>query len=314
MRGCLSGRIPSLRTPCPMAAPGPSAPRLGPLPLSPKGIRLWWFGLAVVGFLRSCPPSAATGTIGPRSGRPGGPWEARASWTPSSTWPGRWRTAYRATTGATRRHSRICTGRRRCSPSGSLSDQHRSCWPWWRWPECCCRESSNSHGTWTVRLAFAWTPDAGGRRHGPEHSAGHRARLWAIGRAAPRQPDRDRPGRRPADVQTHPGLPLLAFLLLRGFWRSASIASLVVAAGYVLSVAAAAGDWLWPVAWWNGIQPYLAVTSHSRRQDDQRPRVDQPNPRLPSWLAYLGGARSCCSRCGASVVPRLSRLPAAHAW
>jgi hypothetical protein len=42
-------------------------------------------------------------------------------------------------------------------------------------------------------------------------------------------------------------IPLLALLLLRRRWRALGFASVIAAGWYVASVAATAGDWLWPI-------------------------------------------------------------------
>jgi hypothetical protein len=143
----------------------------------------------------------------------------------------------------------------------------------------------------TVRLAFAWTPALAPIDMGQNTTLALVLALWAID--ALRRDSEIEAGFAAGLLMYKPtlGLPLLGFLVLRRRWRSASVASVVVAAGYLLSVAAAAGDWLWPVAWWSGMEPLIA---HDLVRNADKtisiPGLIGRIPGLPSWLGYVGGA------------------------
>jgi hypothetical protein len=109
-----------------------------------------------------------------------------------------------------------------------------------------------------VLVAFAWTPCTAGAVMGQNAPLAVVLALWAIDALR-----RDRPievGLACGLLMYKPtlALPLLGLLLLRGRWRALAVAGGVVIAGYLISVPAAAGDWRWPEAWWNGLQPWLA--------------------------------------------------------
>jgi hypothetical protein len=87
------------------------------------------------------------------------------------------------------------------------------------------------------------------------------------------------------------GLPLLAFFVLRRRWRVVAVGSAAVAAWYLLSVAATAGDWAWPVNWWNDSPPWLAADLAANAQKAiSLPGLLVRLPGFPTWLAYLAGA------------------------
>ena len=52
-------------------------------------------------------------------------------------------------------------------------------------------------------------------------------------------------------------LPLIGLLVLRRRWTELAIVAAIGALWFVAGVAAAGGDWAWPVAWWNGVGAYL---------------------------------------------------------
>lgn len=274
------------------AAGWPLRTRLGPLSLSPKRVRLWWFALAVVGLLPIASVInnnwndwsvfwAAGGTVGSPSlmdsrlhiawqtahGIPGDYWRyppafAYLYW-PASLLPVG--VSFVINTGlmlALVVLAGLLLSR--------IFDQPRDL---------------------TVRLALAWTPMLAAVDMGQNAPLAVVLALLAIDGL--RRDSQIEAGLAVGLLMYKPtlGLPLLAFLLLRGRWRSVSIASGVVAAGYVLSVAAAAGDWQWPVAWWNGIQPYLAGDLiFNADKTISIPGLIGRIPGAPSWLPYLGGA------------------------
>jgi len=143
----------------------------------------------------------------------------------------------------------------------------------------------------TVRLAFAWTPALAAINMGQNAPLAVVLALWAID--ALRRDSQIEVGLASGLLMYKPtlGLPLLGFLVLRRRWRSLSTALVVVAAGYLLSVAAAAGDWLWPVAWWDGIQPLLSGDLiFNADKTISLPGLIGRVPGVPSWLPYGGGA------------------------
>jgi len=142
-----------------------------------------------------------------------------------------------------------------------------------------------------VPFALAWTPALAPVDMGQNTPLAVVLALWAID--ALRRDSQLEAGLAGGLLMYKPelGLPLLGFLMLRSRWRSVSIASLVIAAGYVLSVAAAAGDWLWPVAWWNGIKPWLAHDLiFNADKTISLPGLIGRIPGVPWWLPFLGGA------------------------
>jgi hypothetical protein len=141
-----------------------------------------------------------------------------------------------------------------------------------------------------VRLAFAWTPVLAAVDMGQNAPLSVVLALWSID--ALRRDSRTEAGLAVGLLMYKPtlGLPILGFLLLRRCWRSASVASLVVAAGYVLSVPAAGGDWQWPVAWWNGMQPLIAHDlAFNADKAISIPGLLGRVSGLPYWLPFAGG-------------------------
>lgn len=52
-------------------------------------------------------------------------------------------------------------------------------------------------------------------------------------------------------------LPLIGLLVLRRRWAELTIVAASAGLWFLAGVAAAGGDWAWPVAWWNGVGSYL---------------------------------------------------------
>jgi hypothetical protein len=143
----------------------------------------------------------------------------------------------------------------------------------------------------TVRLAFAWTPMLAAVNMGQNAPLAVVLALWAIDGL--KRESQIEVGLAVGLLMYKPtlGLPLLGFLVLRRKWRSVSVALVVVAVGYVLCVAASAGDWVWPVAWWNGYQPSLAgELVFNADKTISLPGLIGRVPGVPSWLPYVGGA------------------------
>ena len=145
-------------------------------------------------------------------------------------------------------------------------------------------------GRFGVWLAVAWTPLIAAVDMGQNAPLSVVLALWAID--AIRRDSRIEVGVAVGLLMYKPtlGLPLLGFLLLRGCWRSVTVASAVVVAGYLLSVVAAAGDWAWPVAWWNGME---ALAAHDIAYNADK-AVSVPSllgrvSGLPGWLPYACG-------------------------
>jgi Glycosyltransferase family 87 len=139
-----------------------------------------------------------------------------------------------------------------------------------------------------ILIAFSWTPSTAGAVMGQNAALAVVLAMWAID--ALRRDDQLEAGLACGLLMYKPtlALPLIGLLLLRGQWRAMSVAGVVVAAGYIVSVAAAAGDLGWPVAWWNGLQPWLA---HDLIGNADK-AVSIPGllgrvPELPRWLPNL---------------------------
>ncbi len=266
--------------------------RLGPLSLPPPRVRLWWFGLAVVGLLPIAAALnngwgdwsafwAAGGTVGSTSlmdsrlhaawqmahAVPGDPWRyppafAYLFW-PASALP----IGLGFAINAALMLIMVALAGMFLSRIFALRTDV------------------------TVRLAFAWTPALAAINMGQNAPLAVVLALWAID--ALRRDSHIEVGLASGLLMYKPtlGLPLLGFLVLRRRWQSLSTALLVVAAGYVLSVAAAAGDWLWPIAWWNGIQPLLAGDLiFNADKTISLPGLLGRLAGVPAWLPYLSAA------------------------
>ncbi|MGA3058639.1 MAG: glycosyltransferase family 87 protein [Candidatus Limnocylindrales bacterium] len=269
----------------------PFRTELGPLSLTPKRVRLVWFALAVIGLLPilSAPGNrwgdwsafwSAGGTVGTASlmdphlhmawqaahGIPEDAWRYPPSFAylywPSSLLP----IGLSFTINAALMLSLVAVAARLLSRVFDL--------PW----------------DLTVRLAFAWTPALAAVDMGQNAPLSVVLALWSID--ALRRDSRTEAGLAAGLLMYKPtlGLPMLGLLLLRRCWRSASVASLVVAAGYVLSVPAAGGDWQWPVAWWNGMQPLVAHDlAFNADKAISVPGLLGRVPGLPYWLPFACG-------------------------
>ena len=139
-----------------------------------------------------------------------------------------------------------------------------------------------------ILLAFAWTPSTAGAVMGQNAPLAVVLAFWAIDALR-----RDKPleiGVACGLLMYKPtlALPLIGLLLLRGRWRALVVAAAVVAAGYLISVPAAAGDWGWPAAWWNGLQPWLAndLIGNANKAVSIPGLLGRVSG-LPSWLPNL---------------------------
>jgi Glycosyltransferase family 87 len=144
----------------------------------------------------------------------------------------------------------------------------------------------------TLLLAFAWTPAAASAAIGQNATLAVVLALWAID--ALRRNEHVEVGLAVGLLMYKPtlGLFLLGLLVLRGRWRSLGVAAGVCAVGYLLSVAAGAGDWAWPISWWSGMQPWLAPDL-VRNADKavSLPGMIGRLPGVPLWLPITcGGA------------------------
>jgi hypothetical protein len=109
-----------------------------------------------------------------------------------------------------------------------------------------------------VLVAFAWAPSTAGAVMGQNAALAVVLALWAID--ALRRDEQLEVGLACGLLMYKPtlALPIIGLLVLRGRWRALATAGGVAAIGYLVSVPAAAGDWGWPVAWWDGLGPWLA--------------------------------------------------------
>ena len=139
-----------------------------------------------------------------------------------------------------------------------------------------------------VLLAFAWTPSTAGAVIGQNAPLAVFLALWAID--ALRRDEPWEAGLACGLMMYKPtlALPLIGLLVLRSQWRALLVAGGVIAAGYLISVSAAAGDWYWPVAWWNGLQPWLAndLVGNANKAVSI-PGVVGRLPGLPPWVPNL---------------------------
>lgn len=143
----------------------------------------------------------------------------------------------------------------------------------------------------TVLLAFAWTPASASIDIGQNAPLALVLALWVIDAL---RRDRDLEVGLAAGLLMYKptlGVFLLGLLLLRCRWRALGVASCVCAGWYLLSVAASAGDWLWPVAWWTGMQPWLAPDFiHNADKAISLPGLLARLPGVPLWLPVGCGA------------------------
>lgn len=119
-------------------------------------------------------------------------------------------------------------------------------------------------------------------------------------------------------------LPLIGLLVLRRRWTELVIVVAVGALWFLAGVAAADGDWAWPVAWWNGVGAYLE--SDFAGNADKAVSIPGLLTRLdlPSLVPTLVGGMIVLA-----ALPRLIRAPmleaavaasligvvvSAHAW
>lgn len=140
-------------------------------------------------------------------------------------------------------------------------------------------------------LAFTWTPTAASADIGQNAPVAVVLALWAID--ALRRDSSLEAGLAAGLMLYKPtlGLPIIGLLLIRGCWQALAVAGGVAVAWYLASVAAAAGDWGWPVSWWNGMQPWLSPDL-IRNADKaiSLPGLLGRLPGVPLWLPVACGA------------------------
>jgi hypothetical protein len=140
-------------------------------------------------------------------------------------------------------------------------------------------------------LAFAWTPATAALDIGQNAPLATALALWTLDAL---RRDSDLEAGLAAGILLYKptvGLPILAFLFLRRRWRAAIVGAVAIAAWYLASVVATAGDWSWPADWWNWLQPWLAADMI--RNADKAvsiPGLLGRIPGLPEWLAYASAA------------------------
>jgi hypothetical protein len=140
-------------------------------------------------------------------------------------------------------------------------------------------------------VAFAWTPCTAGAVMGQNAPLAVLLALWAID--ALRRDRQLEVGLACGLLMYKPtlALPLIGLLVLRWQWRALLVAAGVVAAGYLISVPAAAGDWGWPAAWWSGLQPWLANDLVGNADKAVSiPGLLGRVAQIPSWLPNLCAA------------------------
>ena len=137
-------------------------------------------------------------------------------------------------------------------------------------------------------VAFAWTPATGPAIMGQNAPLALVLALWAID--AMRRDRALEAGLACGLMMYKPtlALPLLGLLVLRLRWRELAVVSAVFVAAYFVGVAAAAGDWQWPVTWWNGSQPLLALDlAHNADKAISIPGVIGRLPGIAGWIPNL---------------------------
>lgn len=97
--------------------------------------------------------------------------------------------------------------------------------------------------------------------------------------------------------------PLIGLLILRRRWTELAIVALCGVGWYLAGVAAAAGDWAWPIAWLDGLRGYVdADFAGNADKSVSLPGLIARVPGVPGWLPLLGGAAVV-----AVAIPRLVR-------
>jgi hypothetical protein len=146
--------------------------------------------------------------------------------------------------------------------------------------------------TWlTLLLAFAWAPMTASADMGQNAPVAIVLALWAID--ALRRDSSLEAGLAAGLLMYKPtlGLPMIGLLLLRTHWRSLAVAAGVGVLWYLVSVAAAAGDWAWPFSWWTGMQPWLANDLVGNADKAvSLPGLLGRLPGMPLWLPVACGA------------------------
>jgi hypothetical protein len=103
-------------------------------------------------------------------------------------------------------------------------------------------------------------------------------------------------------------IPLLVLLLLRRRWRALGVAALVAAGWYIASVAATAGDWMWPIHLLTALGVYYGPnTSFNAIRATSIPGVLVGNgaPPIVAW--------GLAAAVAVAAVPRLLRSPIVEA-
>lgn len=99
--------------------------------------------------------------------------------------------------------------------------------------------------------------------------------------------------------------PLVGLLLLRRRWAELGIVLVAGGGWYLAGVAAAAGDWAWPLDWADGLRGYVeADFAGNADKAVSLPGLVARVPGLPGWVAVAGGAALV-----AVALPRLIRAP-----
>ena len=136
--------------------------------------------------------------------------------------------------------------------------------------------------------AFAWTPATGPAIMGQNAPLALVLALWAID--AMRRDRHLEAGLACGLMMYKPtlALPLIGLLVLRIRWRELIVVAAVLVAAYFVGVAAAAGDWRWPMNWWNGSQPLLALDlAHNADKAISIPGVIGRIPGIPGLIPNL---------------------------
>jgi hypothetical protein len=157
-------------------------------------------------------------------------------------------------------------------------------------------------------LAFAWTPTVASAIYGQNAPLALLLSLIAI--EGLRRDDDRLAGLGVGLLLYKPtlALPLLGVLLLRRQWRALLVASAVGVAWYFAGVAAAAGDWTWPMTLLSSIGGWYATdTTHNIVRTISMPGVLQGLGVSSVVALGLGAALAV------AALPRLLRAPLAEA-